>query len=275
MNVGTIFVLTRGGFGNVLFNYLIGYSLGKKYSMNVKYVQGDPNRTDRPVMKLYQIFNKLNLSMCEDYNRHNAIIIGEPAFTYQDIKITHPYINHILDGYFQSYKYSLDFINPIKTEILALMSSPKLVDMISNYRHGNKKLIMIHVRRGDYLNHPDYHPVPPSQYYQTAISTIIGTDHNLYKLIVFSDDIPYIKNWHLPKQYDHEIIELSNVEEVFFLMTMMDHYVIANSSLSLLAYYFRQNQDASLFMPRHWFGPRGPRFKHDDLVEMTNNVHVL
>jgi hypothetical protein len=59
------------------------------------------------------------------------------------------------------------------------------------------------------------------------------------------------------------------------LMTMCHEFIISNSTFSLLAYYFRKNKRAKLCIPIKWFGPDGPKYKISDLVEVTDDVHVL
>jgi hypothetical protein len=45
--------------------------------------------------------------------------------------------------------------------------------------------ISIHIRRGDYLKNPEYHPQQPKEYYEYA-TNLFGKDKNY---LVFSDDL--------------------------------------------------------------------------------------
>jgi hypothetical protein len=276
---GKIYVTTRGGFGNILFNVLMGESLAARLNMRVEYIKSHTGSFDRPHIGKYRVFNNLGLVLREyqpanmtpeDHQDHH---VGEQQWSFYPLKLVDPNNNYIVDGFFQSYKhYPKTIIRNMKERMMTVMTRPDLVDLLSRYRTLNKQLIMLHVRRGDYLASPTIHPIPSDLYYLQSLSKFKDCD---YKLLVFSDDEKFIKTWPLLKNYDHEIVNLPDVEDAFWLMTQVDHYIITNSSLSLLAYYFRQNEDAIVCLPSQWFGPRGPGYKIDDLVEITDKTHVI
>lgn len=58
--------------------------------------------------------------------------------------------------------------------------------------------IGIHVRRGDYLKHPEHFPLPTSKYYQDSLKYMIDrfdkTFDCSYEVFFFSDDIKWCKN---------------------------------------------------------------------------------
>jgi hypothetical protein len=263
-----LYVITRGGFGNVLFNYLIGTSLSKKNNMDVIFI--DSNDGNRLPMSKYRIFDKLNIIT----NIPNCSKISERMWQYYHINIPNNNMDYLLDGYFQSYKHSIEYIKEIKNNIYSKLNKPEIELLYNQYKNQNKKTIMLHVRRGDYLAKPDYHPVLSDNYYKKSLDKLIDNIVE-YKIIVFSDDIPYIKQWKLLDKYNYDIIDILDIEDTFLLMTMCDNFIIANSSFSLLAYYFRRNLNAVLCMPNIWFGPRGPRYNLSDLVEMTDKVNII
>jgi hypothetical protein len=260
---GTIYVLSRGGFGNLFFNYLIGYSLGKKYKMNVVYIPNGEN-PNRPSMDKYPIFfgeNYIN-------KMPHLPTIHERSFTYSEVVIANTSKSYVLDGYFQSYKYSLGYIDEIKEK---LFKDYDRIKQIYSQLVGNNKTIMLHVRRGDYLKLPTFHPVQTDEYYKKSLDKLYKND----KVLVFSDDLEYVKKWDLLKNYNHTIVTLVDTVDNFMLMTLCDNFIIANSSFSLLAYYFREHKDASLCIPKIWFGRDGPKYDLNDLVEMKENVYIF
>ena len=53
-------------------------------------------------------------------------------------------------------------------------------------------------------------------------------------------------------------------------MTLFDHYIIANSSLSLISYYFRFNKNATITMPPIWCNGT---FNYEDMIP-EKNLHI-
>lgn len=132
-----------------------------------------------------------------------------------------------------------------------------------------KKTVCVHIRRGDYLKLPEFHPVLPESYYKTAL-----TQHQDKRILVFSDDIPIIKDWQLWKDYDTMMIDEMEPLKSIYLMSFCDAFVIANSSMSLNAYYMRTNLDAPLALPNIWFGSKGPAYNLGDLVPLDTTTVI-
>ena len=252
----SLYVIPRGGFGNVLFTYLIGSALSKKYNMPLYFVKRPDKRR---VMSTYRIFKDCTFV---DMPSENIVWVKEPQYWYNPVQINGQK-NNILDGYFQSFKYSQEYLAEIKRELFP--AEPKL---------SQRPTVLLHVRRGDYLQLQDYHPVQNDDYYVRAIKIMQGRLKNPI-FHVFSDDIDYMKNWDVLKGVDHEIIDVPDAEECFHHMIRCDGFIIANSSFSLLAYYFRDNEDAPVCAPKLWFGSKGPKYKMEDLIEMGEFVDVI
>lgn len=252
-----IIICPGGGLGNVLFQYFAGYSLGKEYNyqvyyqINYNYWRGDINQ--------YQIFQHLNFI---DLNTitDNYIDYNEPHFYYTPIKLENT--NYKLSGYYQSYKYSEKYIKQIKDELFYNVATLYFKIEQQYYSMKNDKpSCLIHVRRGDYLNYHNVHPTCSDDYYRKAITLIPGC-----RYFVFSDDIPYISNWSVLKNVDYVIVDINNPEEILIFMSLCEHFIIANSTLSLVAYMLRNNQYAKLVAPKTWFGPAGYPYKIEDII---------
>jgi hypothetical protein len=105
----------------------------------------------------------------------------------------------------------------------------------------------LHVRRGDYLQLPERHPVPSQAYLQTAVERVAGTN-----IVVFSDDVPWCREnlrWAEPVLF----MEGNADYEDLFLMAACDHHIIANSSFSWWGAFLSANPHP--MYPTHWYGP--------------------
>ena len=185
---------------------------------------------------LPNLFRNVNFSSSEFQYYYN-----EPSFSYNEL----PKENNILfNGYFQSEKYLcrntiLDLYSIDKTSKKYINSKYK--DIISNS-------ISVHVRRGDYLNKQDRHPVQSINYYNLAMEHF----NNFNKFIIFSDDIEWCKNNFIGDQFvfiegEEDYIDL-------WLMSLCTHNIIANSSFSWWGAWLNKNPNKKVIAPSNWFG---------------------
>jgi hypothetical protein len=174
---------------------------------------------------------------------------------YDEKRFSYDLIPHIqncdLSGYFQSWKYFShceDYIREIFT--------PKKYENPAMFR----SMCAVHVRRGDYNNLPDYHPVLGMDYYNEAMSRISAT-----KFLIFSDDPVWCKcNF---KGSKCVVTELGDVVTDLSMMMACENQIIANSSFSWWAAWLNSNKNKLVVAPRKWFGPK-LAFDHptDDLI---------
>ena len=138
-----------------------------------------------------------------------------------------------------------------------------------------KEYCFVHVRRTDYLCHPEYHPVCSEQYYKSALEKIPKDVH----IVVFSDDIHYAERMSCFSPYFGNItfMDHSDVVETFFMMCQCQHAIIANSSLSLLGLLFQYHNGRNVYCaPSVWFGSRGPPFDHQQVMPIQDlNISII
>lgn len=138
-----------------------------------------------------------------------------------------------LHGYFQNELYFKDYRKEI-LEAFQIPWSPM------------QNVVGVHVRRGDYLQHPTKHPVVTKDYLLDACLHFVG-----YRYLFFSDDIQWCKEA-FP---GHEYSEGKSALEDMSLMSSCEHQVIANSTFSWWAAWLNQNPDKVVIRPKIWFGP--------------------
>ena len=133
------------------------------------------------------------------------------------------------------------------------------------------EVIFLHVRRGDpnladkrgfkwaYTQCSSQHPPQPLEYYEKALKEF---DDDM-PVVVFSDSIDWVKEQDLFKPDRFMISEQTDkfsdgalVPYIdLCLMTLCDHAIIANSSMSWWGAWLIQNEYKKVVAPKMWFGP--------------------
>ena len=153
-----------------------------------------------------------------------------------------------IDGYFQSYKYFDKHRDVILKEFTFkdhIISKCRL--KISEYINP----VSIHIRRGDYVNHPGFWKITP-EYLQESLHHF---DDDSYTFLIFSDDIEWCKQI-FPEGV--VFMEGNNQFEDLCLMSLCNHNIISNSSYSWWAAYLNQNKNKKVIAPSNWFIPAKP-----------------
>jgi len=250
-----------GGLGNLLFCHANAFAFAKQNGLHLQAFINQGN-SERPSILIYKIsiFKHLDFVQDTDYNNYYR----EPEYKYHEI----PKEARVLDGYFQSYKYSYDYQDEI-TDLLRSNCSETVSKMKTMYQDISEGLdtICVHIRRGDYFKTPDIHPIMSEDYYQESLSKF---DTSNKVLIIFSENSSEIENWKVWENKKVHFVNVPDPVETLFLMSMCTHFIIANSSLSLYAYYMRENKSAQIEYPKNWFGPNGPSFDLNDLIPPHN-----
>jgi len=215
-----------GWLGNQMFQYAAMRALGLKYDIPTFFPNKDPN--------LNAIFRTTQSSFIE--GEYDSYV--EPFYHYQEIPLVSE--NMVLFGYYQSEKYFKDFEKEIKKEFT--FADPNCNPHIA------KDKVSIHVRRGDYLNLEDHHPVCSMEYYKEAME-VFG-DCNF---LIFTDDKEWCQQNFKGEEFtfSFEYNPLHDLE----LMTYCDHHIIANSSFSWWGAWLGHNKDKKIVAPKKWFGP--------------------
>ena len=166
-----------------------------------------------------------------------------------------------LRGYFQSYKYFWDDIQDIVIQFTKNVGEDFMKEEYERISCGTK-CVCVHVRRTDYLEFSEIHTNLTESYYKQALERFPD-----YRVLVFSDDTESIRYWDVWKTREVHFVDEPDPLRTLWLMYYCDAFVIANSSLSLNAYLFaRGMRETPGVAPAQWFGPKGPKFKIEDLV---------
>jgi|6_EtaG_2_1085325.scaffolds.fasta_scaffold35200_2 hypothetical protein len=258
---GIIIVKLQGGIGNQLFQWAY-YKAAKEYYNIESYIDisfynnqiGVTPREFQLSQFPYIQYDVFDINKIVELKTNIRRISDD--FVYRDILHPRRYSQHdinYLDGYWQIAKYFSCISNIIKENLAPPNTFNK--DMIL------PNSTSLHVRRGDYVNIPQFHPTQSINYYNKAVESI-GTYNKLY---VFSDDISWCKdNLHYK---DIIFIEDKKESECLWLMSQCENNILANSSFSWWGTWLNSNSNKRVIAPKKWFGTGyNNKIKYDDII---------
>ena len=175
--------------------------------------------------------------------------------------------NYNLVGRFDTYIY---WYNDIKEEVEAWeytdILQKQAIESMNKIKNklGDKPIVSIHFRRGDYLDSQfsDAFCILNQDYYLKAITQNF-TPIKDYNFLVFSNDIEYAKSvlggdniWFVePKGH---IQSTSSEKEDVALMSLCDHHIISNSSYSWWGAFLSKNKNKKIICPTNYVEPSHP-----------------
>ena len=227
----------QGGLGNYMFQIAATESLVKKNNDKAVFDFKNYSQIHKP-LETYKdnILRKVNVGEVFYDKEYN-----EPFFEYNEI----PYHSDmLLKGYFQSEKY---FDEKVVRELFSIDNNSK---NYINDKYGDllkKKTTSIHIRRGDFLDRLDRHPVQSMDYFNKAIEHF---DDNIF--LIFSDDI----NWCKENFKGNNFVFIEGEKDYIdlYLMSMCKNNIISNSSFSWWGAWLNENDEKIIISPSVWFG---------------------
>lgn len=151
-----------------------------------------------------------------------------------------------LKGFFQSAKYFDNISDVIKKDFTFKKKYSKIGD---NLVEGFKDPVSIHIRRGDYVTHPNHFTVG-TEYYMKGID-YFGQRENF---LVFTDDPIWFKNQKLFSTSNFTLMsELTNNSTVLdlYIMSLCRKHIIANSTFSWWGAWLSGSKD--VVFPLNWY----------------------
>lgn len=172
----------------------------------------------------------------------HTVNLREKSHAYQEI----PYdlswkdSNIVLDGFFQSEEYFEDAIDEVRAAFNL------------GYKRA-KGFVGIHVRRGDYLQFPDKHPVQSLDYFREAVNFFM--EYGYKSFVVCSDDIKWCKE--NIESIEGAAFSYSDNKRPIDDMVMLqccDHHILSASTFGLMAHILCPYEDKFCIAPKKWFG---------------------
>lgn len=259
----------KGGLGNQLFCYALGYSVSKNRSealyvdleryrigkdrrgyglseFQLPYTEYKPSVFGRYAIKLRRRLNTL---------KYEGRIPFAPKMKKYFFELNYGYdtgFDEYKDSafYFDGYWHSVEYFKQYKDDLNALFMPKIESDLIHKFNFQNHESVAVHIRRGDYLAESRFH-VQPVEYFLNAIKAV----HQLNKDAVFyffSDDHEFVKKEILTKQ-EGILVEGKSLHEDFYLMRQCKHNIISNSTFSWWPAWLNSNQDKIMVAPINWY----------------------
>ena len=159
-----------------------------------------------------------------------------------------------INGWLQSEKYFRHSYDKVREQFKFKESFIK--QCRDKFRIFDRQTIAISVRRGDYVNNPNY-ALLPIRYYLTALEYFfygkgLKANWSDYNIVIFSDDIPYCKI-HFGCLPNVHFANGNDIEQLC-LMSQCDNFIIANSTFSWWGAWLGEKDDSIIIRPNYHFG---------------------
>ncbi len=178
---------------------------------------------DKTPEKVEQVYREMDFS----YKAGMADLIG----TKYDTDIV---------GYFQSEKYFAHHKDLIKREF--------------TFREVPEGMVSIHIRRGDYLDLSDTHPVQNKEYYRRAMEMFPDRE-----FLIFSDDIGWCESADMffgGNKNGYYFSKNDQFTDLYLMSKCTGGHIIANRSFCWWGAWLGGGETVA---PKQWFGKKGPQ----------------
>lgn len=224
----------KGNLGNQLFQIASTIGLAKKN--NQTFVFKDWK---------YQNYFENNLPVLDKEN-YNFEPIEEREYNFHEWQIE-PNRNYDLEGWLQTEKY----FDKELTKYYFQFSDDLIKKVKEKYKSTfEKEVILISIRRGDFVNHPDYFQTPIKYYLNSLIKFF--PDWESQNLIVLSDDINYCK-FHFSFLKNAFFGDGLSAIEQLCLGSLCNHFIIGNSTFSWWSAYLGEKEGSCIIRPNKNF----------------------
>lgn len=257
-----IIPLVLGGLGNQMFVVAAAFVSSKHTGLPLYIVKNtkennkhNNNNLDYNESIFKYFGTHLPLVQNTDEFKHwarNAGYFTDPSFCTPGF---HPYYPEkvvagaLMTSYYQYYPPLEPFENELRERFLRGIQTYR-----DNISIVGEHTAFLHVRRGDYLKHPDIHYSQPIEYYEKSVKLLKERNPNVETIMVFSDDVPWVKEQAFFNKDGFIIFESENELRTFAAMTLCTAGAIcANSTFSWWAAYLGAFEKRNpIFIPSRW-----------------------
>ena len=249
----------NGRFGNQMFQYAALKGIAKKNGYEFCIPPGPRQEYDfEDEENQHKLLMAFKMSNVKEVNMFAAPYKNEASANFDKNLFENCEDNVNLYGFFQSEKYFKHIEDEIREDFT-------FVDDILNPckdAFGSDEMVGLHIRRSDYVQKQDYHPLCTQEYYKEALSKFSDT----IPVVIVSDDPAWCAKQELFKP-DRFLISESNDNLVdMCILSLCKYHIIANSSFSWWGAWLANSE--KVIAPKVWYGPAA-NIDESDIVPET------
>jgi hypothetical protein len=288
-----IIVNLKGGLGNQLFQYALGWRLAQDtcqplYLDRRSLLDRMPHKDSfvfrnydldlfgiHPIDPTTNMLRRFGLGFSDRRIREvimrfrNAVPLPWGCFVREhtmrfDSKILNLTGDIYLDGYWQTEKYFIGYENELRERLqVALPLIPEASAILEDIN--NSEAVCLNVRRTDFVGN-QFHDVCDANYFRMA-ADCVRVQYSKSKFFVFSDDIEWCRknlNFGFPLVFVGHEMAGPRFSSYFQLMVSCRHFIIPNSTFGWWAAWLSPNFEKVVVAPKKWFG--SPAVDASDVV---------
>lgn len=233
---------TYGRMGNFLFQVAAAMGYAWRHNLEFSIPSSTRDKASNPIYLQHLVNPKWD-------PRTPAHQIREHTHGYQELPFKEHWRtrNIVLDGYWQSEKYFLEF----RDRVLEAFHYP--------WQHV-PGTVSVHVRRTDYIRLTQKHPPVGKEWYDMCMSQFPGAEFRF-----FSDDIRWCRmNWGMRE--DCKFSEGRTEEQDLVSITCCEHHISSASTFSWWGAWLNRNTQKRIIIPKNWFQPGYRKTDTKDIV---------
>ena len=269
-------IILSGGLGNQLFQYAFGRWLSAQqgrpltlntYRLSILKSNETPRAFALRDMKLNaEVINEDRLVGKSRYLDHALKKFPFSSYCFEE--------NNLLGNNFWGHWLNMKYANEVRSELLQeinFVGKISTSDLNIFEEVATKKILSIHIRRGDYVSNPKAHALHGSldeNYYKRAMIKANELT-NFDDVWCFTDD----RKWCESKMGNIKFITLDNTNPFLDLILMSKCHgnIISNSTFSWWAAWLNPLQDKLVIMPNRWYRQqKNPDIYPDSWIKMDN-----
>ena len=253
----------NGRFGNQMFQYAALKGIAKKNGYEFCIPPGprveydfDDEENQHKLLMAFEMPNVKEVNMfAAPYRKEASANFDKDLFENCEDNVN-------LYGFFQSEKYFKHIEDEIREDFTFID------DILKPCKEafGSDEMVGLHIRRSDYLQKQDYHPLCTQEYYKEALSKFSDT----IPVVIVSDDPAWCAKQELFEP-DRFLISESNDNLVdMCILSLCKYHIIANSSFSWWGAWLANSE--KVIAPKVWYGPAANIDESDIVPESWERI---
>ena len=252
----------NGRFGNQMFQYAALKGIARKNNYDFCIPSGPETEMDfydeENQHKLFIAFEMPDANVADNFS---GKCVQENAYTFDKDLFENCQDNISLYGFFQTEKYFKHIGDEIRKDFTFkkdwLQPCKECIE--------DNEYIGLHIRRTDYVQKQNYHPLCTLEYYEKALKKLPDT-----KVIIVSDDPEWCENQSLFESDRFLVSGSKNNIIDMCILSLCKYHIIANSSFSWWGAWLAESQ--KVIAPKIWFGSQANLDESDIVPENWERI---